>query len=127
MILFYKLIGSNIFFVRDNILCTPSINTGILDGITRGIVLDLAGEAGIKTKEGCFRLNDIYKSQEVFISNTTMEIMPVSRVDDTVIKGTGQITGLLRTSSGPRRLPKKTEATTTITNIAPVIDSLAST
>jgi branched-chain amino acid aminotransferase len=87
---------SNIFFVRDNALCTPSVKVGILDGITRGIVINLAKEADIEVKEGYFRLNDVYEAEEVFISNTTMEIMPVSKVDDTAIKGPGRITSLLQ-------------------------------
>ena len=87
---------SNIFFVRDNALFTPAVKVGILDGITRKIIIDLANEAGIKVKEGYFRLNDVYESEEIFISNTTMEIMPVSKVDDTAIKAPGKITVLLQ-------------------------------
>jgi branched-subunit amino acid aminotransferase/4-amino-4-deoxychorismate lyase len=72
------------------------VKVGILDGITRGIVINLAKEADIEVKEGYFRLNDVYEAEEVFISNTTMEIMPVSKVDDTAIKGPGRITSLLQ-------------------------------
>ncbi|GBE03481.1 branched-chain-amino-acid aminotransferase [bacterium BMS3Abin09] len=73
---------SNIFFVKDNILCTPATGVGILDGITRRIILDAARELGIKVKEGRFRPEDLYNADEVFISNTTIEVMPVSGVDD---------------------------------------------
>ena len=73
---------SNIFFVKDNILCTPATGVGILDGITRRIILDAARELGIKVKEGRFRPEDLYNADEVFISNTTMEVMPISGVDD---------------------------------------------
>lgn len=71
----------NVFFYKNNILCTPSIDCGILDGITRGIVLSLAREAGIKVKEGKFNVQDIYSAKEIFITNTTMEVMPVSELD----------------------------------------------
>lgn len=63
------------------ILCTPSVECGILDGITRNIVLELAKKHGITTKEGKFKKEDIYHASEVFITNTTMEVMPVSEVD----------------------------------------------
>ncbi len=73
---------SNLFFVKDNALCTPSMGSGILGGITRSIVLDIAKELNIPTKEGRFRPRDIYEADEVLISNTSMEVMPVSEVDD---------------------------------------------
>jgi len=73
---------SNIFFVKNKVLCTPAVGVGILDGITRRLILDTARELGIHVREGRFNPDDIYSADEVFISNTTMEVMPVSRVDD---------------------------------------------
>jgi branched-subunit amino acid aminotransferase/4-amino-4-deoxychorismate lyase len=61
---------------------------GILDGITRKMVLDIAREHGFKIREGKFRKNAMYGAEEVFLSNTTMEVMPVSHVDNVRI-GTG--------------------------------------
>jgi branched-chain amino acid aminotransferase len=72
---------SNIFFIRDTILHTPSLNAGILNGITRKILLETAKELKIKTREGIYKPEDIYNAQEVFISNTTMEVMPVTEVN----------------------------------------------
>ena len=86
---------SNIAFYKNNTLCTPSIACGILDGITRGIVLDLARREGLKVKEGTFTKEEIYGAREVFITNTTMEVMPVSKVDDRPYP-VGKIAGLLR-------------------------------
>lgn len=86
----------NIFFVKDGILCTPSIECGILDGITRSLVLDLAFRNDIMIKEGEFTPAELYKASEVFITNTTMEVMPVSRVDDVHYK-VGEIAKLLHT------------------------------
>ena len=87
---------SNVFFVKDSVLCTPSTGVGILGGITRGIILDLAREAGVETKEGRFRPEDMYNAQEVFISNTTMEVMPVSDVGDAgICRGPGRTTKML--------------------------------
>lgn len=86
----------NIFFVKDGVLCTPSIECGILDGITRSLVLDLALRNDITTKEGAFTPAELYKASEVFITNTTMEVMPVSRVDDVQYK-VGEVAKLLHT------------------------------
>ncbi|MEW6714415.1 MAG: branched-chain-amino-acid transaminase [Nitrospirota bacterium] len=73
---------SNVFFVKDNIIFTPSLEVGILDGITRRIIIDIVKEMGFKVKEGRFRPDEIYEADEAFISNTTMEIMPVKELDD---------------------------------------------
>lgn len=87
---------TNIFFVKNNVLCTPGLDVGILDGITRKTILDIAKELKIKTKEGRFKREDIYSAQEVFISNTTMEVMPVTEVDNIKIGAeVGEITKLL--------------------------------
>jgi branched-chain amino acid aminotransferase len=73
---------SNIFFYKDKTLCTPSLDCGILDGITRGMIIDLSLREGFQVKEGQFTKKDMYSAEEVFITNTTMEVMPVSKVDD---------------------------------------------
>jgi branched-chain amino acid aminotransferase len=73
---------SNIFFFKNRELCTPSIECGILDGITRGMIIDLAMRESIQVHEGRFREKDIYSAEEVFITNTSMEVMPVSKVDN---------------------------------------------
>lgn len=86
---------SNIFFYRNAMLCTPSPDCGILDGITRGIIIDLARKEGIRVAEGKFTQHDIYAAEEVFITNTTMEAMPVSRVDSQTYP-VGQVARLLR-------------------------------
>lgn len=73
---------SNVFFLKDNVVHTPSIDCGILDGITRKILLDIAAREGFTTNEGRFTGDDIYAATEVFITNTTIEVMPVRQVDD---------------------------------------------
>ncbi len=85
---------SNVFFYRDGVLCTPSVECGILDGITRNIVLDLAVREGIAAREGKFTRDDIAAATEVFITNTTMEVMPVNRLDATRYH-VGAVAGLL--------------------------------
>jgi branched-chain amino acid aminotransferase len=90
---------TNIFFIRKGILHTPSLDVGILDGITRRIILEAASELKIKIREGKYVPRDLYNADEVFISNTTMEVMPVSAVDNKKIgRGMRKITGMLRSS-----------------------------
>lgn len=86
---------SNVFFYNDGALCTPSIGCGILDGITRRIILDLAAKEGLTVKEGEFARDDVYAAQEVFITNTTLEVMPVCEVDRVRYK-VGEVAKLLR-------------------------------
>lgn len=76
---------TNIFFVKDKTLCTPAIDVGILDGITRRVIIDAARELGLQVREGSFRKEEIYHAREVFISNTTMEVMPVASADSVKI------------------------------------------
>ncbi len=84
----------NIFFVRNGILCTPSLAAGILDGITRELVIGLASREGIKVEEGMFLTNDLLDASEVFFTNTTAEVMPVTSVGD-VKYNVGEITRTL--------------------------------
>jgi len=72
---------SNLFFVRAGRLCTPAIACGLLDGITRDIVLSLAQESQVPVDEGHFGIEAIHKADECFLTNTSMEVMPVTMVD----------------------------------------------
>lgn len=72
---------SNLFFVQAGQLCTPSLDCGILDGITRGVILTLARENRITVSEGRFGVEALRQAEECFLSNTTMEVMPVTRLD----------------------------------------------
>jgi branched-chain amino acid aminotransferase len=73
---------SNLFFVQSGRLCTPALSCGILDGITRGVVLTLAREAHLPVDEGQFTVDALVAADECFLSNTTMEVMPVTRLND---------------------------------------------
>ncbi len=87
---------SNIFFVKDSTLCTPTVDVGILDGITRRLIIEIAIENGIEVNEGRFRPGDLYTADEVFLSSTTMELMPVTKVNDIKIATKpGRITRIL--------------------------------
>ncbi len=98
---------SNVFFARHQRLHTPSLTCGILEGVTRGVVIQLAAECDIPVEEGAFPPAALLEADECFITNTSMEIMPVSEVDGKKIgKGIpGPITATLR-DSFRRNLPR---------------------
>ncbi len=72
---------SNLFFIQGGRLCTPALSCGLLDGITRDIVLNLARETQIPVEEGHFGIEAIHEADECFLTNTSMEVMPVTMVD----------------------------------------------
>lgn len=72
---------SNVFFVDDRALHTPSLDGPVLPGVTRQVVLDLARQEGIPIDEGTFAPSDVLSADEVFITNTTGEVWPVSSID----------------------------------------------
>lgn len=80
---------SNVFFVQNGALCTPAVACGILDGITREVVLTLAKEQGIKTEESAYTAEALRQAEECFLTNTTMELMPVRDVDQHLV-GSGK-------------------------------------
>jgi branched-chain amino acid aminotransferase len=72
---------SNIFTVKRGVLYTPDLETGILEGVTRDLVLHLARKDHIPTKETKIKPHDIAAADECFLTNTTVEVLPVTRVD----------------------------------------------
>ncbi len=80
---------SNIFAVKNGKLYTPPNHVGILDGITKRFVENIAQKAGIPTVRMPFTRHDLYNADEAFLTNTSMEIMPVVCVDGRKI-GTGR-------------------------------------
>jgi branched-chain amino acid aminotransferase len=81
--------GDNIFLVRRGELFTPPTDAGILEGITRGAVIDLAREHGIKVHEISLSRHDVYVADECFLTGSAAEVIPVVAVDSRDI-GTGQ-------------------------------------
>jgi len=76
---------SNIFLVTDGILRTPGQESGILPGITREVVLELASQLGITAFEQDIRPDELSQSQEAFLTNSLIEIMPLVEVDGKAI------------------------------------------
>lgn len=72
-------ISSNIFLVKNQILYTPAINQGCVNGIMRGVILQLAKEAGYETIESdCISINDLTTAEEVFVTNAIKGIVWVN-------------------------------------------------
>src|SRR5258708_3229639 len=76
---------SNVFFVKGGELVTPPENAGILAGITRAHVLRAAGEIGVKTALRDVREAELFDADELFISSTLREILPVVRLEGRTI------------------------------------------
>jgi branched-subunit amino acid aminotransferase/4-amino-4-deoxychorismate lyase len=89
---------SNIFLVKRGILYTPHTDTGILAGVTRELVLRLARKNRVPAREVQLSPKALLAADECFITNTTMEIMPVRAVSGKKIGSStpGSITALLR-------------------------------
>lgn len=77
--------GDNIFLVSKGQLLTPPIDAGILEGITRGAVMDLAREAGITVREIALTRHDVYIADECFLTGSAAEVIPVVKVDNRAI------------------------------------------
>jgi branched-chain amino acid aminotransferase len=81
--------SSNLFLVAGGRLLTPPLDAGILPGVTRGLVLELAREAAISVREEPVAVKDLLAADEVFITSTLKEIAPVATVDGQPV-GTGR-------------------------------------
>jgi branched-chain amino acid aminotransferase len=74
--------GENIFLVRNNVILTPSLSGGILEGITRNSVLQIARDLGYEIIERDLARTEMYLADEVFVSGTAAEVVPVREIDD---------------------------------------------
>jgi branched-chain amino acid aminotransferase len=79
---------SNVFMVKDGRVATPPLGAGLLAGITRAFMFDVAPAAGLPLEERTIQEAEIYEADEVFITGTTYEVTPVIAIDDHRI-GTG--------------------------------------
>jgi len=91
---------SNIFIVKNNTLITPSETSGILPGITRGIIIEIAKKLKISVKEKLVTRRELLGADETFLTNSLAEVLPVTKVDSKRVGtgGVGDITKLLRIS-----------------------------
>ena len=99
--------GDNIFMIKDDLLLTPPVSVGVLNGITRQAVLALGEKAGFRAQERMLTRFDLFTSDEVFLTGTAAEIIPVVMIDGRSI-GTGRVgTRTLALTEDFRKLTKK--------------------
>jgi branched-chain amino acid aminotransferase len=73
---------SNLFVVKAGVVLTPPLSAGLLPGITRALLFEVGAAAGIGVRESVLRDEDLYGADEVFLTSTTREIMPIVQVEE---------------------------------------------
>ncbi|MAX67163.1 MAG: branched-chain-amino acid aminotransferase [Halobacteriovoraceae bacterium] len=74
----------NIWMIKDNIVYTPPVSTGLLKGITRQKIIDICQEKNIELSLSAFQKEDLLKAQEVFITSSSRGIMPVKQINQVI-------------------------------------------
>lgn len=89
--------ADNIFIVKDQVLLTPKVTDGALDGITRGIVIELATQLSIEVSEQSLTMYDLYNADECFLTGTGAELIPVRLIAGREIRySPGPVYGSIR-------------------------------
>jgi branched-chain amino acid aminotransferase len=88
--------GENIFTIRDGVLSTPPTSAGALEGITRDSIMKIATDLGIAVVERNIARADLYTADEVFVTGTAAELVPVRSVDDRELGDPGPVTKKLQ-------------------------------
>jgi len=72
--------AANVYMVKGDTILTPPLSSGCLEGVTRGVLFEIAGEAGVSVKEQVLRPEDLYGADEVFISSTNRNVIGVGKI-----------------------------------------------
>jgi branched-chain amino acid aminotransferase len=88
--------GENIFLVRDGVVATPPHVASILDGVTRKSVIQIARDLGFKVLERDIARSELYLAEEVFLTGTAAELVPVREIDHAVLGPPGEITRVIQ-------------------------------
>ncbi|MEC1737304.1 aminodeoxychorismate lyase [Bacillus mojavensis] len=89
---------SNVFWRKGSCIYTPSLDTGILDGVTRRFVMENAKRIGMDVKTGCYQLEALLTADEAWMTNSVLEIIPFSQIEEVTYPGrNGEITSALQT------------------------------
>jgi branched-chain amino acid aminotransferase len=83
--------SANIFAVKNSKVLTPPLNSGCLEGVTRGILMEIAPEAGVSVLEQALRPEDLYSADEVFISSTNRNLISVGEIAGNKIPTPGPV------------------------------------
>ena len=89
--------GENVFVVRDGHISTPSSASCILDGITARSVVQIAADLGFEVEQRDVSRGELYQADEVFLTGTAAEIVPVREIDDHVVGPPGELTQAIQT------------------------------
>jgi branched-chain amino acid aminotransferase len=84
--------GENVFIVRDEVLITPGHTSAILDGITRNSIVQIATDLGYRVEERAMARAELYLADEVFLTGTAAELVPVREIDDHPLGEPGAVT-----------------------------------
>jgi branched-chain amino acid aminotransferase len=79
--------SANIFAVKGEKVVTPPLSSGCLEGVTRGVLMEIAGEAGTGVVEQTLRLEDLYAADEVMITSTNRNVIGVKEIAGQIISG----------------------------------------
>jgi branched-chain amino acid aminotransferase len=88
--------GENVFVIRDGVLVTPGHTNAILDGITRASVVQIARDLGYRVEERDVARAELYLADEVFLTGTAAELVPVREIDDHPLGEPGEITRVIQ-------------------------------
>lgn len=89
---------SNVFWRKGSTIFTPSLDTGILDGVTRRFVMENAKKIGMDVKTGRYQLEALLTADEAWMTNSVLEIIPFSKIEEVNYPGrNGEITSALQT------------------------------
>lgn len=88
--------GTNVFYVLDGVLWTPTLASGCLAGVTRALLLEWLEAAGTPAREEDAPIEVLQEADEVFVVSTTRDVQPVSRVDDRRWEAVGPLTAHAR-------------------------------
>ena len=80
-------VTSNVFWVKNGVLFTPAIETGILPGTTRAVIIEIARTAGLVVNEGFYSKTDSENADELFVTNAVQELVPLSSLGDVLLPG----------------------------------------
>jgi branched-chain amino acid aminotransferase len=80
---------ANVFIVKDGVAATPPLEAGLLAGITREFLFEVARETDVPMREQVMHDADLFGADEAFLTSTTREVVPIVRIDDRVV-GTGR-------------------------------------
>jgi branched-chain amino acid aminotransferase len=83
--------SANIFVVKNGKILTAPLNSGCLEGVTRGILMEIAPEVGLSVVEQALRLEDLYSADEVFITSTNRNLISVSEIAGNKIAAPGPV------------------------------------